>query len=173
MADSVSGPRGQASSTRRSGARHPPWFQVVGSRGLGSYHALLCFGPCRGQWGGTFSQNPGLGDPPPTPGPPGAGTASSVSSSAAVEAGGLSGASPEDGLAPGVRPVLTVGTCGTWWGWGWSLSPRPLGCIGEGLLPGRLAEADTMNPLLAAPASSPGACLGPKENMDCGQCPCP
>lgn len=143
--------------------------------------AMLCSAlwPVQGA-GGTFSQNPGLGDPPPTAGPPGAETAGSVSSSAAAGQEALWGLVCAPLVWPTVKPVLTAGT------WPCALGVCVGGVVSEtqstkmrgvrGLLPGRLAGGRhhrTLNPLPAASAPAPGACWGLKQNMDSSQCPCP
>lgn len=95
------------------GPRHPPWFQVVGSRGLGSCHALLCFvAHAGGGGGGPSHKTLDLETHPRPRGPQGLGL-QALSPAQQLQGGRLSGG--ESGgwaplVWPGVRPVLTAGT---------------------------------------------------------------
>lgn len=128
MADGVSGPRGRSLERPAfRGPRHPPWFQVVGSRGLGSCHALLCFVAHAGG-GGDLLTKPWTWRPTPDPGAPRGWDCRLCLQLSSCRVGGSLGASPEDG-----RPWCEA--CSHSWdlalggGGGWSLSPRPLGCM--------------------------------------------
>lgn len=128
MADSVSLGHGTEASSRRSGA--PASALVPGGRKPVVWAlATLCSAlwPMQGAVGGDLLTKPWTWRPTPRPRSPRAGTASSVSSSAAVGREALWGRVRRMG-APSQRPVLTVGT----WhlvGVGVVSEPQATGCM--------------------------------------------